>query len=207
MNLALSLSFLYYPCLSKLCLRKRCLDVFEEARRNFKFTSRVIYDVIGSRVLTMAAPRSASPDNPPPAPPRPRLSIPSETGNIHLLPPRAEGISQPRAQTLERVNRKVSSEAPRKKNRPISVHSPTRPKPPTMSIVAEPTTKIKVADLVENCRYSGWVRKQGGSYKSCEFTYLLPFSCLKFGMESVLLNACELDSHSVHEQVMSLSVN
>lgn len=42
-----------------------------------------------------------------------------------------------------------------------------------MSVIAEPTTKIKVADVVENCRYSGWVRKQGGSYKSWRKRYLV----------------------------------
>ena len=51
-----------------------------------------------------------------------------------------------------------------------------------MSVIAEPTTKIKVADVVENCRYSGWVRKQGGSYKSCEsgnrIFYLLRIVCV-----------------------------
>lgn len=175
-NLALSLSFVCYPCLSNPCLCQTIYShrsrVREETRRNFKFATGMICDVIGSRALAMAAhsPRSASPDYPPPAPPRQRLSIPCETGNTRLLPPGAEGNSQHRAQTLERVHRKVPpSEAPRKIHSHASLRSPTRPKTPIMSIVAEPTTKIKVADLVENCRYSGWVRKQGGSYKSCEF--------------------------------------
>ena len=117
-------------------------------------------------------PRSASPGVECPPPPPPARSRPnsSETGNTNtrVLPPGAEETLQSRALTLDQVYRKVSStEVSGKVRGHHSLRSPTRKKP-TMSVIAEPTTKIKVADVVENCRYSGWVRKQGGSYKSCE---------------------------------------
>ena len=119
-------------------------------------------------------PRSASPgaDCPPPPPVRSRLSLLSvETGNTNTrLPPGTEENCQSRAQTLDQAYRKappIEATGKIRRNPSHSLRSPTRNKP-TMSVIAEPTTKIKVADVVENCRYSGWVRKQGGSYKSCE---------------------------------------
>lgn len=126
-------------------------------------------------------PRSASPatECPPPPPARSRISVGSgETGNTHarLILSGAEENLQARAQTLDQGYRKVppTEGTGRIRGHHSSLRSPTRKKPPTMSVIAEPTTKIKVADVVENCRYSGWVRKQGGSYKSCEFVCSCP---------------------------------
>lgn len=129
-------------------------------------------------------PRSASPgmDYPPPPPPARLRPSSSETGNTNtrVLSSGAEETFQSRAQTLDPLYRKASSTEVPGKVRGQSLRSPTRKKP-TMSVIAEPTTKIKVSDVVENCRYSGWVRKQGGSYKSCEFGdlifYLLRVVC------------------------------
>ena len=180
--------------------------------RNFKFATGVCVtslDHVRSALATFN--RSASPASecPPPPPARSKISVGSgETGNTNarLISPGTEEILQTsRAQTLDQVYRKAHPTEVTGKFRGhhSSLRSPTRKKPPMMSVIAEPTTKIKVADVVENCRYSGWVRKQGGSYKSCESLllsrYLLGYVCLVECVRSY--------PHSSKAHVVSLSVS
>lgn len=57
-------------------------------------------------------------------------------------------------------------------------HARTMPReaPPHRNTIASNTTTVKAprlmhgsaSELIEQSKYSGWIRKQGGSYKSCE---------------------------------------
>jgi hypothetical protein len=42
-----------------------------------------------------------------------------------------------------------------------------------MSVLTDPTIKTRVSDLLDNCRYSGWVKKQGGKHRNWRRRYLV----------------------------------
>ena len=69
--------------------------------------------------------------------------------SMALYPTQTEGKTL-RAQTLSHERRSSSPQ-------------------PRMSVLTDPTIKTRVSDLLDNCRYSGWVKKQGGKHRNCEF--------------------------------------
>lgn len=73
------------------------------------------------------------------------------------------------------VTRERSGSAGRDDRKAVAAHSRTVPRDIhsrgntyAMDVKAPRLTQGSAAELIEQSRYSGWIRKQGGSYKNCE---------------------------------------
>ncbi len=73
-------------------------------------------------------------------------------------------------------SRERSGSAGREDRKAIASHSRTVPRDIhtrgntySMDVKAPRLTQGSAAELIEQSKYSGWIRKQGGSYKNCEF--------------------------------------